>query len=101
LLDGTERSFIHVGDKNGSRLPDYHRMDFAISYEYVEPKKEQFSGRAGISFFNVYNRRNIKYKRYQLLEYDPQTFMPIKPELVQTDVLLLGFVPNLFINLNF
>ena len=32
LLDGTEQSYIHVGDKNGLRLPAYHRADIAAHY---------------------------------------------------------------------
>jgi len=98
LLDGKETKFIYVGDKNSSRLPAYHRMDIAFTYNF---KFKNISGNAGISFFNVYNRKNIKYKRFQLLEFDPDTFIPIEPKLITTDVMLLGFVPSMFLNLNF
>tara|TARA_B110000037_G_scaffold221110_1_gene290866 strand:- start:1004 stop:3397 length:2394 start_codon:yes stop_codon:yes gene_type:complete len=96
MLDGTSRDFIHFGDKNSQRLPNYHRADVSITYNL---KIKAVDGRAGISFFNIYNRKNIKYKRYFLQEFDPGTFMPIEPEIVETDVLLLGFVPNLFLSL--
>ena len=36
-----------------------------------------------------------------LREFDPETFMPIPPELVETDITLLGFVPNFFISFRF
>ncbi|MFH1319960.1 MAG: TonB-dependent receptor, partial [Bacteroidota bacterium] len=98
LLDGKETTFIHVGDKNSNRLPAYHRLDIAITYNF---KFKKINGSAGISFFNIYNRKNIKYKRFQLLEFDPDTYMPIEPELVTTDVMLLGFVPSIFLNLKF
>lgn len=99
LLDGRETSLIHVGDKNNSRLPNYHRADFSVSYNFKV--KEFMSGNAGISFFNIYNRENIKYKRFQLVEFDPDTFQPITPQIVTSDVLLLGFVPNFFLKLKF
>ncbi|MCI5057170.1 MAG: TonB-dependent receptor [Flavobacteriales bacterium] len=98
LLDGHETEFVHVGDKNSSRLPDYHRLDIALSYKHKFEKGELTTG---ISGFNIYNRENIKYKRFQLLEFDPQTFEPIEPELVTTDIKLLGFVPNFFIKVKF
>lgn len=98
MLDGTQRQYVHFGDKNSQRLPNYHRLDFSITYNY---KLNFAEGNAGISFFNVYNRRNIKYKRFFLREFDPETFMPIPPELVETDIVLLGFVPNLFLSIKF
>ena len=98
LIDDTERQYIHFGDKNSQRLPDYHRLDFSITYNYEFSFME---GNAGISFFNLYNRQNIKYKRFFLREFDPETFMPIPPELVETDITLLGFVPNFFISFRF
>lgn len=98
VLDGTEREFIHFGDKNAQRLPDYHRLDFSITYNFTISFVE---GKAGISFFNIYNRENIRYKRFFLREFDPETFQPIKPEVVETDITLLGFIPNIFLSLTF
>lgn len=98
LLNGQTKEFIHVGAKNNQRLPDYNRLDFSINYEF---KVKATSWKAGISFFNVYNRENIKYKRYQILKFDPKTLAPTTPKLSVTDVKLLGFVPNAFVKINF
>ncbi|MCD4710085.1 MAG: TonB-dependent receptor, partial [Bacteroidales bacterium] len=35
LLDGTVADFIHVGDKNGYRLPAYHRLDLSVTYRFT------------------------------------------------------------------
>ncbi|MGV8139086.1 MAG: carboxypeptidase-like regulatory domain-containing protein [Mangrovibacterium sp.] len=87
-LDGHVFEFIHVGPKNGARLPDYHRMDLSAKYNIKLGKSE---GSMGLSLFNVYNRSNIWYKEYQLQE----------EEMVETDVTLIGFTPNIFINFKF
>jgi ferric enterobactin receptor len=87
-LDGHVFEFIHVGPKNGARLPDYHRMDLSAKYNIKLGKSE---GSVGLSLFNVYNRSNIWYKEYQLQE----------EEMIETDVELIGFTPNIFINFKF
>ena len=98
LLNGYQQKYIHVGDKNSSRLPAYHRLDIGANYSFNIGKTEN---KVGISVFNVYNRKNIKYRRFQIQNFDPQTFLPTESKLLQTDVNLLGIVPNFFINIRF
>jgi len=82
LPDGTTEDFILVGPKNGSRYPDYHRLDIAVT------KNVKFGGMGvgslSFSLFNVYNRQNVWYKEFELDE----------GELIETDVTLLGITPN-------
>jgi outer membrane receptor for ferrienterochelin and colicin len=87
-LDGHVFEFIHVGQKNGARLPDYHRLDLSAKYNLRLGNTE---GSVGLSLFNVYNRSNIWYKEYQFQE----------EEMMETDVTLIGFTPNIFINFKF
>jgi len=98
LLNGYQQKYIHVGDKNSSRLPDYHRMDLSASYSFNISKVKNT---VGISVFNVYNRKNIRYRRFQIQNFDPETLQPIDAKLVQSDIQLLGIVPNFFINISF
>ncbi len=89
LLDNTTASFISVGEKNAFRLPDYHRMDLSATYSFdlgINSKAE-----AGLSIFNIYNRTNIWYKTFEVIEDD----------LITTDVTTLGFTPNIFFNFKF
>lgn len=82
LLDGTGQSYIHVGEKNGERLPAYHRLDAAVHYRFP-------IGAAnvdlGFSVFNLYNRTNVWYKEFDLTE----------APFLTTDVTFLGVTPNL------
>jgi ferric enterobactin receptor len=84
MLDGEVLTFIHVGDKNAYRLPDYHRMDLSANYNFYI-----WNARAilGFSVFNVYNHTNIWYKEF---EFDSDS-----GDLIETDVKKLGFTPNL------
>jgi ferric enterobactin receptor len=90
LLDGTTQDYINVGQKNGRRLPAYHRFDIAATYTFLNADDQ---GRAtlGVSLFNLYNRQNTWYKEYEI----------VNNQLVGTDVKFLGFTPNLTFSLKF
>ncbi|POY36532.1 TonB-dependent receptor [Solitalea longa] len=89
LLDGTTQSFINIGAKNGSRLPNYHRLDLAVNYELRGADAHNNIGSIGVSFFNVYNRKNVWYKEFQIADN----------QVVETNVNYLGFTPNLTLTL--
>ncbi len=85
LLDGTSSGFFEVSGKNAVRYPDYHRFDLSATYDMNwGSSKASF----GLSIFNLYNRQNIWYKEYDVIE----------GELLETDVSLLNFTPSLFFN---
>lgn len=86
LLDGTRYSYIHVSGKNACRLPDYHRLDLGISRTF---HSESLKFVAGFSVFNLYNHKNIWYRKYDL---DTQP-------VAVTDVTMLGFTPTLFLQI--
>jgi ferric enterobactin receptor len=85
LLNGTEQIFIDFGEKNSSRLPAYHRLDLSINYHLKSKETETEWGNIGLSIFNLYNRRNIWYKEYQIIDGN----------IIETDKLFLGITPNL------
>ena len=86
LLDERELSYIHVGLKNGERLPAYHRLDLSARYNFRLGKSK---GDFGLSLFNLYNHKNIWYKEFDVSE---------SPILV-TDINYLGITPNLSLNI--
>lgn len=83
LLDGSTADFFEVSAKNALRLPDYHRWDISATYDF---KFGTSNASLGLSFFNLYNRNNVWYKEYEVIE----------GELLETDVSLLNFTPSLF-----
>ncbi|MEO0339676.1 MAG: TonB-dependent receptor, partial [Bacteroidota bacterium] len=83
LLNGNSADFFEVSDKNALRLPDYHRLDLSATYNF-----KMWDGPAtlGLSLFNLYNRANIWYKEYEVIE----------GELIETNITLLDLTPSLF-----
>ena len=82
LLDATSRDFTNPSDKNANRFPTYHRMDVSATYN--------FSPQVSIAFsvFNLYNRTNTWYKRFEVIEEDDVSV------LQTTNVNYLGITPN-------
>ena len=88
LLDGESLNYISVGAKNASRLPPYHRLDLSIHYV---TKFRKLDLDFGVSFFNVYNRRNVWYREYDFTQ---------KPPII-SEIQYLGFTPNLSADIKF
>ncbi|MEP2275362.1 MAG: TonB-dependent receptor [Reichenbachiella sp.] len=88
-LDGVTYNYISVGAKNSFRLPNYHRMDLSANYKFK--MGETGSGQIGLSLFNLYNRDNTWYKEFLVEE----------EEVLETDVNLIGFTPNLNLSFKF
>jgi len=86
--DGSEQFLITVGDKNSSRLPDYHRLDASATYKFRIGKAP---ATLGLSIFNLYDRKNVWYKDYQV---DRQNGI-----YSVTDVNYLGMTPSLFFSI--
>jgi len=87
LLDGSTEDFINIGEKNNMRYPDYHRLDVSATYDFNMGKTGV--GSIGASIFNLYNRKNIWYKEFEVED----------GELIETDVTLLGFMPSITLSL--
>ena len=88
LLDESQLDFIGVGPKNGSLLPDYHRLDISVHHIFNIQKSK---GDIGISVFNLYNKINTWYYEYNFDQ---------KPYARQTKK-YLGILPNVSFKLTF
>lgn len=88
LLDGSTNTYLSISDKNGQRLPDYHRLDLSLTHNFNWGKGK---AQIGASIFNLYNNTNVWYKTYDFIDED----------LIETDITTLGFTPNLFFNIKF
>ncbi len=88
LLDDSNLTFIGVGPKNGSLLPDYHRLDLSVHHIF---NINEAKGDIGISIFNVYNRMNVWYYEYN---FDQMPYVRQKKTY-------LGMVPNISLKFTF
>jgi ferric enterobactin receptor len=92
LPDSTTKSFLVITDKNTLRLPEYHRLDIAINWNYGKPGK--LNGLIGVSVFNTYNRKNTWYKNFQIIDDFSGYY------IIETNINYLRFTPNLTITCN-
>lgn len=53
--------FANYTGRNQERMPDYHRLDVSLNYDFNEGKKVEYTG--SISVYNLYGRKNA-YSTY-------------------------------------
>ncbi len=87
LLDGTLQRYVNVSDKNSQRLPSYQRADLALARSFESGGA--FDWRIGLSAYNILNRRNVSFRKFDL-STQPMTV---------TDVAQLGLTPSLDVKL--
>ncbi len=80
--------YVLQGQRNQKRLPPLHWLELAINKIITIGK---INGEINLSIFNVYNQRNISYRRYEYW----------KSPIAITDVAMIGFTPSLNIKFNF
>ena len=56
-----------AGDKNTGRLPAYHRLDIALNRRFASRTIGQ-EALLNLTLFNVYNRRNVWYKEFNVVD---------------------------------
>ena len=86
LPNGRSLSVLEFGDKNGIRLPSYHRLDLSATREFLIGETNRAS--AGVSVFNAYNNQNVWRREFDVIE----------DELFVTDVNYLGLTVSAFLN---
>ena len=88
MLDGQSLNYIHVGEKNAYRLPDYQRLDLSVSRKFETRNFDRnFDWDFGFSLYNALNHDNIAYREYDL---------DVTPIIV-SDFKMLSIMPTLFI----
>jgi ferric enterobactin receptor len=85
---GNARTFLTISDKNAMRMPAYHRLDLSALYDLIKIDSRKV-GSIGFSIFNAYNRGNIWYKQYSV----------VNNQVVTSNVNYLGLTPNLTFSL--
>ncbi len=75
-------------DRNDYRMPDYHRLDFSLTYKFGVNKEKGFKSELNLSIYNVYNRKNAWMINFYQDDEDPEVtkaekvyLFPILPSL--------------------
>ncbi|MGM0375947.1 MAG: TonB-dependent receptor [Bacteroidota bacterium] len=82
------------GEKNSSRLPDYHRLDLSVTIKGKDKPDKKWKGEWHIGAYNAYNRANAYSVQF---EDDPET--PNKINAYKT--VMFKIVPSVTYNFKF
>jgi outer membrane cobalamin receptor len=93
------------GQKNNSRLPDYHRMDISATYKLNKNPNKKYRHDLTFSVFNFYGRKNTLFINYNKTETEDGGFkIPsnlLASERVTSQYFLYRFTPSLTYNFRF
>ncbi len=79
-------------DRNGYRMPDYHRLDLGITY--TNNKRKRFESSWNLSVYNAYARKNAYSIDFRESENDPAVTEAVRLALFQ-------IVPSITYNFKF
>lgn len=91
---------VRLERTNTARLTDYHRLDFSGTYTFNFDKKKNWRGKLGFSLLNVYDRKNLLERIYELRAFVADNNQ-IQVELQQVDKFSLGMTPNILFRVDF
>ncbi|MFG6685335.1 TonB-dependent receptor domain-containing protein [Mariniflexile sp. HNIBRBA6329] len=97
ITDTTEGFVIDFDKTNGSRLPDYHRLDISTTYKFNLSENSKWKGKIGLSLLNIYNRENILSRTYEIR----QGAASDAERLREINKSSLGITPNLVFRVEF
>jgi hypothetical protein len=87
-----DQVIFYYTERNGYRMPDYHRLDLGATVQLKKTKK--FSSELSFSLFNAYGRENAYTIAFRESADNPQ-----KTEAVQTA--LFKYIPSVSYNFKF
>jgi hypothetical protein len=93
-------------EKNNDRLPDYHRMDFAIKRRLNRSGEKSFQHYVKFTVYNLYARNNVIAVNFNKTEDSdgnyviPSDFMR-ENELIPVSISLFGMVPSVVYEFKF
>ncbi len=100
-VDSDNNPSIIYDPVNSKNLPDYHRLDFSVVYDFNwSSKNDTTQGRLGFSLLNLYGKRNTldrSYPLYQITDADNN----VSFELREVNKYSLGITPNVIFRLSF
>ena len=90
-------------EKNNERLPDYHRLDIAATFQLNKNPEKKFKHSITFSIYNVYNHKNPFTTTFNKIENIDETFsIPMNtltsPNNIPSQISLLGIVPSIQYN---
>lgn len=91
---------LEIDEKNGLRLPQYHRLDIGGKYTFLF---NDFNAVLALSIFNLYNQQNVVDYRFNqiLMGHSTGHGMQNNSIVESNSVKSMGITPNISLTINF
>jgi len=88
-------TIYYYADRNSNRIPDYHRLDVSVTYDFKKNEKRKFKQSLNFSIYNVYARRNAYSVTFRQNEDNPNVSEATRLSIIGS------MIPSITYNFNF
>lgn len=82
-------------DRNSNRIPDYHRLDLSLNYDFKKNDRRKFKQSLNFSIYNVYARRNAYSVTFRQNKDNPNVSEATRLSIIGS------VIPSITYNFNF
>jgi len=88
-------TIYYYADRNSNRIPDYHRLDLSLTYDFKKNDRRKFKQSLNFSIYNVYARRNAYSVTFRQNEDNPNVSEATRLSIIGS------VIPSITYNFNF
>ena len=88
-------TLFYYSDRNSNRIPDYHRLDFSVTWNPKKNETRKVKRSLNMSLYNVYARRNAYSVYFRQNENNPSVTEAMRLSIIGT------MIPSVTYNINF
>lgn len=88
-------TIFYFSSRNSNRIPDYHRMDFSVNFDFKKNESRKFKQSINLSLYNVYGRRNAYSVTFKQNEENPNISEATRLSIIGS------IIPSITYNFNF
>jgi hypothetical protein len=88
-------TIYYYSARNSNRIPDYHRMDVSLTYDFKKNDRRKFKQSLNFSIYNLYARRNAYSITFRQNEDNPNISDATRLSIIGT------LIPSITYNFNF
>ena len=88
-------TIYYYAARNSNRIPDYHRLDLSVNYDFKKNDHRKFKQSLNLSLYNVYARRNAYSVTFRQNEDNPNISEAVRLSIIGT------IIPSVTYNFNF
>jgi len=88
-------TIYYYADRNSNRIPDYHRLDLSLNYDFKKNDRRKFKQSLNFSIYNVYARRNAYSVTFRQNKDNPNISEATRLSIIGS------VIPSITYNFNF